>query len=81
MAGIQEVARKAGVSQSTVSYVLSGRRPISDSTRERVLKAIDELNYRPHAGARALASSQMRSARKSASAGLRWKAGSNHRPS
>lgn len=58
MAGIQEVARKAGVSQSTVSYVLSGRRPISDSTRERVMKAIDELNYRPHAGARALASSK-----------------------
>lgn len=57
MAGIQDVARKAGVSQSTVSYVLSGRRPISDATRERVLKAITELNYRPHAGARALASS------------------------
>ena len=58
MAGIQEVARKAGVSQSTVSYVLSGRRPISETTRERVLKAIDELNYRPHAGARALASTK-----------------------
>lgn len=58
MAGIQEVARKAGVSQSTVSYVLSGRRPISGATREKVLKAIEELNYRPHAGARALASSK-----------------------
>ncbi len=57
MAGIQDVARQAGVSQSTVSYVLSGRRPISEATRERVLKAIKDLNYRPHAGARALASS------------------------
>lgn len=58
MAGISDVARKAGVSSSTVSYVLSGKRKISESTRERVLAAIDELGYRPHAGARALASSQ-----------------------
>lgn len=58
MAGIQDVAKKAGVSQSTVSYVLSGRRPISDATRAKVLHAIEELNYQPHAGARALASSR-----------------------
>lgn len=58
MAGIQDVAKKAGVSQSTVSYVLSGRRPISDGTRAKVLRAIEELNYQPHAGARALASSR-----------------------
>lgn len=56
MARIEDVAARAGVSASTVSYVLSGRRPISEPTRERVHEAIAALNYRPHAGARALAS-------------------------
>ncbi|MFT3887840.1 MAG: LacI family DNA-binding transcriptional regulator [Arachnia sp.] len=58
MAGIQDVAARAGVSPSTVSYVLSGRRTISEPTRKRVLAAVEELNYRPHAGARALASAR-----------------------
>ena len=58
MATIDDVARKAGVSTSTVSYVLSGKRPISGPTRARVEQAIAELAYRPHAGARALASNQ-----------------------
>jgi DNA-binding LacI/PurR family transcriptional regulator len=58
MATISDVARAAGVSTSTVSYVLSGRRPISPETRARVEAAIAELNYHPHAGARALASSR-----------------------
>lgn len=57
MATIDDVAKAAGVSTSTVSYVLSGKRPISGPTRARVEKAIKELEYRPHAGARALASS------------------------
>ncbi|CAI9405602.1 LacI family DNA-binding transcriptional regulator [Aestuariimicrobium sp. T2.26MG-19.2B] len=56
MARIEDVAKRAGVSASTVSYVLSGRRSISEPTRQRVHEAIDALNYRPHAGARALAS-------------------------
>jgi DNA-binding LacI/PurR family transcriptional regulator len=51
----QDVARAAGVSQSTVSYVLTGNRPISAQTRDRVLAAIEQLRYQPHAGARALA--------------------------
>jgi DNA-binding LacI/PurR family transcriptional regulator len=55
---IADVARDAGVSTSTVSYVLSGRRPISSSTRARVEASISALGYRPHAGARALASSR-----------------------
>lgn len=50
-----DVAREAGVSQSTVSYVMSGKRPISPETRRRVQDAIDRLTYEPHAGARALA--------------------------
>ena len=56
MPTIADVARAAGVSTSTVSYVLSGRRPISPATRERVNASIAKLGYRPHAGARALAS-------------------------
>src|SRR5690606_25410111 len=46
----------AGVSNSTVSYVLSGKRSISAETRRRVEAAIRQLGYRPHAGARSLAS-------------------------
>ena len=52
----KDVARVAGVSQSTVSYVMSGRRSISEGTRRRVEAAIEELTYHPNAGARALAS-------------------------
>jgi len=58
MPTISDVARAAGVSMSTVSYVLSGRRPISAETQARVKAAIAELGYHPHAGARALASSK-----------------------
>ncbi|GGT86566.1 MULTISPECIES: LacI family DNA-binding transcriptional regulator [Streptomyces] len=58
MVTLADVARHAGVSASTVSYVLSGKRSISASTRERIRRSIDELGYRPHAGARALASSR-----------------------
>jgi len=52
----KDVARIAGVSQSTVSYVMSGKRPISARTRRLVEDAIAQLTYQPHAGARALAS-------------------------
>jgi DNA-binding LacI/PurR family transcriptional regulator len=58
LATIDDVARASGVSASTVSYVLSGKRPISAPTRLRVERSIRKLGYRPHAGARALASSQ-----------------------
>ncbi len=53
---ISDVARHAGVSPSTVSYVLSGKRSISETTRRRVKESIDALGYQPHAGARSLAS-------------------------
>src|SRR5262245_21615277 len=56
MATMADIAKRAGVSLSTVSYALSGKRPISDATRRRVLAAIDELDFRPHAAGRALAS-------------------------
>lgn len=51
-----QIAERAGAALSTVSYVLSGKRPVSEGTRRRVLAAIEELNYRPHGPARALAS-------------------------
>jgi DNA-binding LacI/PurR family transcriptional regulator len=55
---IEDVARLAKVSTSTVSYALSGKRPISAATRRRIEQAVAELGYRPHAGARALASAR-----------------------
>ncbi|MDF6046379.1 LacI family transcriptional regulator [Streptomyces sp. JH14] len=58
MVTLAEVAQHAGVSASTVSYVLSGKRSISLSTRERVERSIEQLGYHPNAGARALASSR-----------------------
>ncbi|MFP3714367.1 LacI family DNA-binding transcriptional regulator [Puerhibacterium sp. TATVAM-FAB25] len=58
MATIEDVAKRAGVAASTVSYVLSGKRSISPATRSRVEQAVAELGYHPHAGARALASSR-----------------------
>lgn len=54
----RDVARVAGVSQSTVSYVMSGKRPISGDVRDRVQSAIEQLTYQPNANARALASSR-----------------------
>jgi LacI family transcriptional regulator len=51
---VTDVARHAGVSVSTVSYVLSGNRPISDKTKQRVLASIAELGFEPHAGARSI---------------------------
>ena len=51
---IGEIARRAGVSRSTVSYALSGKRPLSEATRRRIHEVIDELGYRPNAHARAL---------------------------
>ena len=51
---IGEIARRAGVSRSTVSYVLSGKRTVSTATRQRIQAVIDELGYRPNASARAL---------------------------
>ncbi len=51
---IGEIAKRAGVSRSTVSYALSGKRQISDATRARIQRVIEELDYRPNAAAQAL---------------------------
>lgn len=50
----RDVARLAGVSQSTVSYVLTNRPGISAATRERVQRAAQELSYRPNLAARSM---------------------------
>ncbi|HEY5836758.1 LacI family DNA-binding transcriptional regulator [Streptomyces sp.] len=55
-----DVARRAGVSQSTVSYVLNGTRPISAEVTARVEAAMRELEYTPRAAARALRGGQTR---------------------
>jgi LacI family transcriptional regulator len=55
-----DVARLAGVSRATVSYVMNdqgdSRVPISEETRQRVLNAIEELNYQVDARAQSLRS-------------------------
>ena len=54
-ATIRAVASEAGVSISTVSNVISGRHhQMSSDTRERVLAAMERLNYRPNQVARSL---------------------------
>jgi DNA-binding LacI/PurR family transcriptional regulator len=54
-ANMRQVAALAGVSHQTVSRVLNGHHSIRPETRERVLKVIEEVNYRPNSAARALA--------------------------
>ena len=51
---IAHVARLAGVSPTTVSHVLSGKRLVGAATRDTVLEAIRELGYRPNNVARSL---------------------------
>ena len=57
---INDVAREAGVSKSTVSRVLSNSERISDETKQKVKKVIEKLGYQPNITARNLARSQTR---------------------
>lgn len=54
MTTIKDVARRARVSITSVSYALNDTGTISDATRRRVLQAAEELNYHPNAFARHL---------------------------
>ncbi len=54
MTTLLDVARRAGVSKSTVSNVIRGASLVSESTRERVERAIADVGYHPNAIARAL---------------------------
>jgi len=51
---IKDVAKKAGVSIATVSRVINKASNVNDVMRQRVIKAIDELNYTPNRIARGL---------------------------
>ena len=55
-----DVAREAGVSQATVSYVLNNdpRQTIPEDTRAKVLEAVRKLDYQPYAPARSLRTGQ-----------------------
>jgi DNA-binding LacI/PurR family transcriptional regulator len=55
-ATIDDVARAAGVSRQTVSNVVHGGGRLGAATRDRVLAAIKQLDYQPHAGAASLRS-------------------------
>jgi DNA-binding LacI/PurR family transcriptional regulator len=58
VATIGDVAREAGVSRSTVSSVLTGRKYVSPETRAKVDAAVAKLQFSVNAGARALATSR-----------------------
>lgn len=60
MATIEDVARIAGVSKSTVSNVFSKKRPISKDVADRVLQAAQELSYKPNYWAKSLAGGKTR---------------------
>lgn len=55
---IGDVAARAGVSKSAVSFVFNGRPGVGDTARERILEAARELDWRPDARARALSRSR-----------------------
>jgi LacI family transcriptional regulator len=54
----EDVARLAGVSGTTVSYVLNGTKAVTPEVRQRVLAAAEELNYHPSLLARGLATKE-----------------------
>ena len=57
---MKDVARLAGVSTSTVSHVINNNRFVSDSVRDKVMAAVEQLNYAPSALARSLKLNQTR---------------------
>ena len=54
MVTIKDVAKRAGVSIGSVSAVMNKKSATSVDLRERVLRAVEELEYTPHAGAQSL---------------------------
>ncbi|KWZ74965.1 sugar-binding domain protein [Winkia neuii] len=51
---VSDIAKALGVSPTAVSFALNGKPGISKETRERILTAIEEINWSPHYAARAL---------------------------
>lgn len=60
MTTINDVAKRAGVSTTTVSHTINGTRKVSEELRERVFRAMEELDYRPNYLARGLRSGHTR---------------------
>jgi len=54
MAGIKDIAKMAGVSISTVSNVLNGKKNVGEETRDRILKICKEVAYYPNSAGQAL---------------------------
>lgn len=48
MVGIKDIAKAAGVSPSTVSNVLNGKKNVGESTRKRILELVEEMHYYPN---------------------------------
>lgn len=60
MISIREVAREAGVSVTTVSYVLNHKGNISEETRQKVIEVVERLGYVPRIGAQSLRDNRAR---------------------
>src|SRR5699024_8513190 len=60
MTRMSDIAKRAGVSTTTVSHVINNSCPVKSEKRERVLQVIEELGYRPHIMARGLRKSETR---------------------
>jgi DNA-binding LacI/PurR family transcriptional regulator len=60
MISIREVAQAAGVSVTTVSYVLNNKGNISEETRQKVLEVVEKLGYVPRVGAQSLRDNRAR---------------------
>ena len=56
----KDVAKRAGVSQAIVSYVLNGSNYVGKEKRAAVLKAIEELDYHPNYTAKSLKTKKTR---------------------
>lgn len=54
MATIKDIAKRVGVSTATVSHVINKTRFVSEGLKQKILQAIQELNYQPNAIARSL---------------------------
>jgi DNA-binding LacI/PurR family transcriptional regulator len=60
MPTIKDVAERAGVSIATVSHVINNSAPVREATRRRVMRAIQELRYRPSVRGRNLQAQESR---------------------
>ncbi|NUR83482.1 MAG: LacI family DNA-binding transcriptional regulator [Nonomuraea sp.] len=59
---IDDIARRVGVSRGAVSFALNGRPGVSEETRAKILRAAEEMNWRPHSAARALGGARAQAA-------------------